>query len=722
MKARAARKAASSAVAEGATSSTSPIRSASLAPTGSPFTLKGAAGFGIALDEVEDLLYVGGARPEVLVYSTADWSLVRKISLRRSAISVAVDPMRGYLYTGGGYVEDFYLTQYNLATGVETEVQVAPDGGVMGLGVDPATGFIYATTGRENLSGDDGEDRNDLMVFDTNLVQVQVLENFARDPTGLVIPGKQTSYNPLHLVKIVEQSSGGYVDSGDVREVPIGEEFTYTICFDHNDYALTDITILDTLPQQVTFVRADGDGMFGSYDPNRHAYLWQDPPLSEGARTCLALVAQVKRETQVGTAVINSVMIDTAQTPPTTIAVDAVAAVITEPYKPLNVRKTAIGSSGDANDPTGVVYAKAGENVTYRICYDNRANTRPVNNVTLVDVLPGEVIFLSAGGDIRGQYNALTHTYVWSLPSLSAGESGCVDLLVQVGQDIPETTAITNRVTIDSDETAATTASAVVVAGDQPLRLTKSIKSGAVEDPDVRGRFLVNPGDDITYEICVANPSATRTVTNVSIIDTLPAHTSFVSAEKDREIGYYDAASHTYTWIYGSLAPGAEDCLDLVVHVQEQTEPNTVITNSATVTGKQIPATTAVVNVIVPDQPEPPSGVVEARLFVKPTTLYRNLPRQVTSLMVVVHLPEGLGKELIANTRLTLDPGEIHATSQTIFGTSSMGKVMAFFDPAALLAATQGYGDFRITVSGKLVDGRTFQDKEEIQILRSSAP
>jgi len=679
---------------------------------GSPFELKGAEAYGIALDEIDDQLYVGGPSREVLVYNTADWSLVRTIPLRRTAISVAVDAKRGYLYTGGGYMGNWYLTQYNLATGTETETQIAPDAGVMGLAVDPATGFVYATTGHDNLPGGD-----DLLVFDRSLRQIQIIEDIG-SATGIVIPGKDTSYNPLHLVKTVEVFPAS-PSPGTVPEIPIGGEFTYSICFDHDGYSLTNVVVLDTLPAEVAFVRADGDGIFGHYDPQMHTYTWTEPPLSAGPRTCLNLVVRLRPDIAVGTPVFNSVTIDTAQTPPTTITVDAVAAVIAQPFKPLNVTKMAVGGV-DANDPTGVVYANGGDPITYQICYDNASNTQPVTNVTLVDALPGELVFISASGR-SGQYNAFTHTYTWSFPSLAAGETGCVELVVQLGRDIPGGTAITNRVTVDGDETSATTASTVLVTGNDPLRLTKRIKSGAVEDPKVKGRLLVSPGTYLTYEICIANPSATRTVTDISILDTLPAQTAFDSAERDRDLGYYDGLTHTYTWFYGSLAPGAEDCLDLVVHVPEWTEPNTVITNTAAISARDTQSATTTIDVVVPDEPvEPLEDTVPCYLLVKPTKLYRDLPRQPTDLMAVLHLPDGYGKQLIVNQPLILTPGDIPAQPQRIFGTTSAGAVMAFFDPQALLAATTVNGYLTVTVTGQFTDGRSFQGHQDIQIFLSS--
>ncbi len=678
---------------------------------GSPFNLAGAEAYGIALDEIDDQLYVGNSGKEVTVYNTADWSLVRTISLKRSVISVAVDPKRGYLYTGAGFIDNYYLTQYNLVTGMEKEVQVDPEGGVMGLGVDPATGRVYVTTGRNNRSGGD-----DLLVFDTGLNRIQTVEDIG-NPTGLAIPGKDTSYNPLHLVKTVEVPSAP-PSPGSVPEVPIGGEFTYNICFDHDGYTLTDVVVLDTLPPEVAFVGADGNEEFGHYDPNTHTYTWRHPPLSAGPTTCLRLVVRLRPDIPVGTLVFNSVTIDTAQTPPTTITVDAVAAIITQPFRPLNVTKIAL-SGVDANDPSGTVYAYGNGPITYRIWYDNNANTQPVTNVTVIDTLPGEVVFVSASGR-SGLYNALTHSYTWSFPSLAPGESGWVDLVVQLDRNVRGGTTVTNRVTVDSTETSPTTASTVIVTGNDSLLLTKRIKSGARQDPKVPGRYLVTLGAVVTYEICITNPSATRTATDVSIVDTLPIQTTFLSAERDREIGTYDGLTHTYTWHYDSLAPGASDCLDLVVMVSDHADPNTLITNTAMVTARQTQSSTVTVDVIIPDEPVTPEGMILCHLLVRPTKLYRDVRTLPTGFMAVLHLPEGFGKDMIANQPLILMPGSIPANPQRIFGTTTAGAVMVFYDPQALLAATDVEGSLMVTVTGQLTDGQSFQGQTGIEIYQSS--
>ena len=74
-------------------------------------------------------------------------------------------------------------------------------------------------------------------------------------------------YNPLNLSKKV---TGG--SAGEIKWVDIGETVTYSICFDNNnDNAVTNVSIVDTLPKEVSFVSANGNGV---YDPNTHTYTW----------------------------------------------------------------------------------------------------------------------------------------------------------------------------------------------------------------------------------------------------------------------------------------------------------------------------------------------------------------------------------------------------------------------------------------------------------------
>ena len=110
-----------------------------------------------------------------------------------------------------------------------------------------------------------------------------------------------------------------------------------------------------------------------------------------------------------------------------------------------------------------------------------------------------------------------------------------------------------------------------------PLNLAKT------DNPDP-----VETGANLTYEVCFNNEDNTQDVDNVTLVDHLPAETTFVSAT---DSGVYDSVPHTVTWNEGTVAAGAaEVCHDLVVTVN--TEPDTTILNSVTIDSDDTPPTT----------------------------------------------------------------------------------------------------------------------------------
>lgn len=546
----------------------------------SPITLEGTlTAYGIALDEIDDLLYVADRNKTIKVYSTSDWSLMDTISVSRFAISIAVDVMNGYLYTGGGYVYNNYLTQYHLATGTEKEVQVEPDAGVIGLGVDTDTGLVYVSTGKDNEPGGDN-----IRVYDTSLNQIDFVPAIG-NPTGLAIPGKDIGYNPLNLKKIVVRGAVGKTTSGKIKSVGAGRTITYGICFDNNDndYTVTDVFIVDTLPEEVSFVTADDDGVGGRYDPNTHTYKWSYSSLPPGSSTCLELTVLVNQDVKVGTTITNFVTINSNQTPPSTTRLDVVTT-----YASLNLKKSILGGVDGQ-----VEWVDVNDLITYSIYFDNNDNDFNVTDVSIVDILPDEVNFIKAVDDIvHGQYDPVTHTYTWSCPSMPAGSANYLELVVQVIQDTDPGTIITNSVIVDSNETPPSTASVDVITYYNPLNLSKSIIGSA--DGEVK---WVDVNETITYCICFDNNDNEYTVTNVSIVDTLPDEVSFVSADGDGVFGQYDPNTHTYTWSYSSLSPGLSTCLELVVKVNQGTAPGTTICNSVTIDSSETLPSTASVDV-----------------------------------------------------------------------------------------------------------------------------
>ena len=161
---------------------------------GSPLRLEGAEAHGIALDEIKDELYVGGMRISVNVYSTSDWHLIKTIPVSHVAMSVAVDPVRSYLYYGGGLVDDWFLIRHDLIDDTEKETQIGDLAGVVGLAVDSDTGFVYTTTGSATCYCG-----RDLLTYDASLKLIGAMRGIAMmdHPRGGRFTSRNYAYNPL---------------------------------------------------------------------------------------------------------------------------------------------------------------------------------------------------------------------------------------------------------------------------------------------------------------------------------------------------------------------------------------------------------------------------------------------------------------------------------------------------------------------------------------------
>ncbi len=202
-------------------------------------------------------------------------------------------------------------------------------------------------------------------------------------------------------------------------------------------------------------------------------------------------------------------------------------------FFPLSLQKKIVNARRDEQQ-TPVV--NPGDVVEYLITYANDRNTSAVTDVTLVDTLPVEVSFVGTiGGDSEGVYDPKGHTYTCKYSSLLPGASGIVRLQVQVHDDLAADTVVSNAVTIDSYETepTATTAGVIVqYATLDPLVISKTIQSGG-EVASGQELRTVDVGETITYSVCFSNPNS-RVVTNVSLVDTLPAEMAFLQVAGDK--------------------------------------------------------------------------------------------------------------------------------------------------------------------------------------------
>lgn len=242
---------------------------------------------------------------------------------------------------------------------------------------------------------------------------------------------------------------------------------------------------------------------------------------------------------------------------------------------------------GDLGDPTGIAIPRAGisfnplnfsmsaspspvasgSNLSYRLCYDNKANTVGATNVTITDALPTGTTYVSATGPATVAANVVT----WTIGPVAAGsDPTCYDLVVQVGaapgSSLFNSATITGTIganTVPTSQTVTTD----VIGGFKPL--TTSMTDSA--DP-------VPTATNLTYTTCVNPGTNTQTVNNVQISNPIPTGTSFVSASAGGTL-----SGSTVTWGLGNLAPEtANACVNLVLLVTAPAGGQ--ITNTASVT------------------------------------------------------------------------------------------------------------------------------------------
>jgi uncharacterized repeat protein (TIGR01451 family) len=221
-------------------------------------------------------------------------------------MGIAVDASKGFVYTGNaysGYGSLGLLSKYDLNTNTETTVNIGTNDNVVGLAVDPATSLLYITTGDQSYGGTDR-----IIVFDSNLNMLNSTGDIG-DPTGIVVPGKEISYNPLNLSK--DDGLGGACVSPRAT-------ITYTISYTNtNTYDVTGVTLIDTLPPEVTFVSCTGGGSHSG-----STVTWNIGTITAGASGSVTLTVQVNLGTPPGTNIINYATINGAEpgTGPTTVS------------------------------------------------------------------------------------------------------------------------------------------------------------------------------------------------------------------------------------------------------------------------------------------------------------------------------------------------------------------------------------------------------------------
>jgi uncharacterized repeat protein (TIGR01451 family) len=271
-------------------------------------------------------------------------------------------------------------------------------------------------------------------------------------------------------------------------------------------------------------------------------------------------------------------------------------------------------SKMDSPDPV-----LAGSNITYSITYGNTGNADAIN-VVVTDYIPTYTSYVS--GSASGEPGVTIEYYdgsVWSatepsaveairwiVGTLAVGVSGQqAGFQVTVDPGVAVGTLIGNTATITSDQINSAEG-AITTVGSPPNPVISKI-----DWPDP-----VEPGAIITYTITYGNSGAAA-ASNVTITDSVPTNTTYVSGSASGEPGvtieYYDGSLWSATepttveairWIVGTLSAGVTgQQARFQVVVAPNVAGGTFIENTAIITSDQTPQSAVQITTVANQPP-----------------------------------------------------------------------------------------------------------------------
>jgi uncharacterized repeat protein (TIGR01451 family) len=227
----------------------------------------------------------------------------------------------------------------------------------------------------------------------------------------------------------------------------------------------------------------------------------------------------------------------------------------------------------DSPDPVA-----AGHEMTYDVTITNNGPSTAWD-VTLIDTLPDEVIFLgttiSSGSGTCVLINLPPNTVSCDLNDLDPGDFVTVYIHVLVDPEVPVGTVFTNTATVSSSaldgnpaNNSASTTTTVAAVSDLEV-----IKDGTFD--------ISNPSATIEYVITVTNYGPSD-ATDVTLIDYMPETYKKVVYVFDTGDGActYDESSHTVSCNFGTLAAG--EAIELKIYADARGSLG-VITNTVEV-------------------------------------------------------------------------------------------------------------------------------------------
>ncbi|MCX5849995.1 MAG: hypothetical protein NTW65_11185 [Deltaproteobacteria bacterium] len=341
--------------------------------------------------------------------------------------------------------------------------------------------------------------------------------------------------------------------TADSNPVAAGAVFTYTLRYENTGNAsATGVTLIDTLPANVTFQSASAGGV---YSAATRTVTWNIGTLISGTGGFLTVTVQAQADLIIGTSIINSASITSTG-----------------------------GMTGTANLTTTVglgsnlVLEKSGapstvapnSTINYNLSYRNIGN-QTAHGVRVTDQMPSGTAYVAGSATAPGILNA--NVLIWDIGDVTAGSRGELTFQVRVSSLAVSGQQINNQASIISTEQAKASNMVVTTVSSQSLMLLK------IDSPDP-----VRAGNKITYTLQIEN-TGTTPLTGIVLSDPLPVGTTFDSAGSG---GVVVAGNRQVNWNIGNLAVGQKQTVTLTVLVDKNLSQGQIIENIATATSNEM--------------------------------------------------------------------------------------------------------------------------------------
>src|SRR6266704_1512444 len=197
--------------------------------------------------------------------------------------------------------------------------------------------------------------------------------------------------------------------------------------------------------------------------------------------------------------------------------------------------------------------AQIGQQVVYTLRYGDAASGAPVSNVVLTDTLPAGLNYVSA----TPAPSTVGPVLSWAIGALAPGDSGVVNLVLQVSNTVRDTVWARNVAALTGTNATPQSASATQVAliGPPTAAVGLDLTADALE---------VGIGDVIPYTEVVRNPGIVP-ISAIRIDNTLPAGGSYARGTAIGSDSVLVAGGHLILVTTASLAPGATRTLHYAV-------------------------------------------------------------------------------------------------------------------------------------------------------------